>query len=57
VRDDEPCLLHLTDWNKATGDKTTVEDLCLRLHQIGRTDIARDIAQAVYGETAREIHK
>ncbi|KAL8584733.1 hypothetical protein ACOMHN_035653 [Nucella lapillus] len=57
VKGRKPCLLRLTDWNKRGGEESTVEDLTVRLHQIGRTDVARDIAQAVYGETAREIHK
>ena len=57
IKDKEPCLLHLRDWDEGTGDEGTVEDLALRLHQIGRSDIARALAQAVYQETSREIHK
>ncbi|XP_070205564.1 uncharacterized protein [Littorina saxatilis] len=57
INDNEPCLLHLADWNKSTGDEGTVEDLCVRLHQIGRVDIARELARAVYEETTIKIHK
>ena len=49
--------MHLADWNKQTGTEGTVEDLTLRLHQIGRVDIARALAKAVYDETSREVHK
>nr|KAG5691989.1 hypothetical protein BaRGS_027953 [Batillaria attramentaria] len=57
VKDDEPCLLHLVDWNKREGRDATVEDLTLPLHQIGRADIAKVLSKVVHDETTHELHK
>ncbi|PVD31637.1 hypothetical protein C0Q70_07054 [Pomacea canaliculata] len=54
---EKPCLVMLTDWSRGKGQNQTVDELALRLHEIGRPDVAQRLSKAVYGETNFQLHR